>query len=162
MGYKVELKRTDGKLCRVVVNGGVGDATFDVTFNYSNLLTFIDPALGIRWLDGKTGSESTARLQFALDLLGNSSRYEGSYHTFIAPWSEFYEINPDFRSLLDKASLVDLDAPGNESLLQLCKSHNLVHDIGGVWKSTPGNVGFVVKLFLSWSKMCPSGIWVVS
>lgn len=79
MSYWVYLNDDDGRPCEVdthseggtYVVGGCGEAEINITYNYGGYIrTALDTELGLWWLNGKTGQETIARLQSAVDALG--------------------------------------------------------------------------------------------
>lgn len=78
MGYDVSLcdergpvevpSHTEGGTIRV---GGSDTASISITYNYSFFFYhFLDREQGLRWLYGKTGQETIARLEQAVETLG--------------------------------------------------------------------------------------------
>ena len=51
--------------------GGTSNCELNITYNYSTLYRLtLDREAGLRWLDGKTGTETIGRLENAVELLG--------------------------------------------------------------------------------------------
>lgn len=56
------------------VLGGSPAGSLNVTYNYAKHFEVLDEIEGLRWLYGKTGAETEARLAFAVGVLG-TQRY---------------------------------------------------------------------------------------
>lgn len=80
MSYDIYLNEPDGDVCQLEKHGitggtsqmgGTNDAWLNVTYNYAkHFYKHVDSEKGIRWLYGKTGKETIARLNLAIDELG--------------------------------------------------------------------------------------------
>lgn len=150
----------------VLVAATVTDCETNITYNYSPFYyEHIDKEQGLRWIEGKTGSEVKERLEKAIQELG-IEQYKGPNWQINTDYTlgQLFNKKPLPSSITEEQykeylKVRDWDSHPDKQKLIDC---NFLRDGGSYWKATPGNAGYALMRLLVWVLQNPNGVFVVS
>lgn len=160
MSYDIELRK-DGELVRIprheeggiYILGGTTEAQLNITYNYSPCYyKHLDGEQGIRWLYGKTGVETIARLEATVATLGTERNTEPF-------WGLVWERPSAVGDETWQRWLKIRDWDEHTVDFKVALAAGAIRDGGAYWKPTEGNAGYALNILLGWARMHPEAVW---